>query len=181
MTSWVWYVLLSPDGSPKVISQLAGINAGRRRSWNELAPDSACRLFLSLVFLPAGKSPPVCIMGIQHQPALSTGLSEHITSSDCCEYKAALWHTIRAWMADTVVKGHSRRQLITLDEEVLIIISYKQGSFHCCDQSSRLDLLRGWFTKQRWIIRQCGLEVLKYWSGRCDTKSLARWLLSVES
>lgn len=133
---------------------MAGINAGNRRSWNELAPDSACRLFLSLGFLPAGKSPPVCTMGTQHQPALSMDLSEQTSSSDWCEHKAALWHTIKAWMGDTGVKGHSNRQLITLVEEVFIIISYKQGTFHCCGQSFRLDLLRGWFTKQCWIVRQ---------------------------
>lgn len=46
-------------------------------------------------------------------------------------------------MQDTIMKGHLQRELITLDEEFLIVISYKQGSVQYCDQSSKLGLLKG--------------------------------------
>lgn len=77
-----------------------------------------------------------------------------------CEREAALWHIIRAWMQDTIMKGHLRRQLITLDEEVLIVISCKQGSFHSCHQSSRWGLLRGCAIKQCCILGSVGWKSL---------------------
>lgn len=84
-------------------------------------------------------------------------------------------------MQDTTMKGHLQRELITSVEEFLIVISYKQGSVHYCDQSSKLGLLKGCIIKQCCVIRQHDLEAFKYYSGRWNGKPLATSLLSVKS
>lgn len=108
------------------------------------------------------KSQPVCTTCTQgyHHPVPSTlSCRSRLLDGEWCECKAALWHTIRAWMQDTIMKGHLWRQLITLDEEVLIVISCKQGSFHSCHRSSRWGL-RGCAIKQCCILGSAGWKSL---------------------
>lgn len=101
-----------------------------------------------------------CIQGYHYCVPSVLSCRSRSLDGEWCDREAPLWHTIRAWKQDAIMKGHLRRQLIILDEEVLIVISCKQGSFQSCHQSSRWGLLRGCAIKQCSILGGVGWKSL---------------------